>query len=436
LSFRAYYPVRGQTSYSYFEVPTMQNTLSRLRKADYMLAEATDRPAGADAVPLIFKHQMARVTVILTPGDEAEGETFQFVTIGVNGRTIENGITTGEILGIESYKKDENTFIAILPPQEPSPNSQFIVVNSSSTYLLYGIPRLEKGKSYTLNLQVGHDGLKLGGITVEEWNTQDMDQGEAVDPTVWDGISYTQPADYDANNPGTVTINTAAELAWLAQQSNNSTGYTFELNADIDLNNQEWIPIGRSGGAFMGTFDGQGHTVSNMLCTTSQYAGLFGRINGATVQNVTVSGNVSYDAKPTYPGNQGGITGYALNSTITGCTNKCTVTAMGEYTQSYAGGIAGYVFSDSEGNTSRLTGNTNLGNVSNEGYWKSCVGSIIGCADAAANSSIILTDNDYSNGNPSGVCIGYCRISYSNGSITINETPATNEQPYPVPSQP
>lgn len=184
LSFKAYYPVTEGTSYSGFQVPSGQRELRLLRKADYMLAEATDRTAGA-AVPLTFKHQLAKVTVVLTPGDEAEGETFSMMTIESYGSAIENGTTTGGYYGIGAYKKDANTFIAILPPQEAKPDEKFITLYaaspSSKEYTLTGIPKLDKGKAYTLNLQVGHDGVKLGGITVEEWNTQDMDKGEAVE---------------------------------------------------------------------------------------------------------------------------------------------------------------------------------------------------------------------------------------------------------------
>ena len=42
---------------------------------------------------------------------------------------------------------------------------------------------------------------------------------------------------------------------------------TVKLTADIDLQNEEWTPIGNIEAFFQGTFDGQGHTISNLKIT-------------------------------------------------------------------------------------------------------------------------------------------------------------------------
>lgn len=54
----------------------------------------------------------------------------------------------------------------------------------------------------------------------------------------------------------------------------NFKGETVKLTASINLNNEEWTPIGKSGATFQGTFDGQGNTVSNLKITraTSNFA--------------------------------------------------------------------------------------------------------------------------------------------------------------------
>lgn len=173
-----------------------------------------------------------------------------------------------------------------------------------------------------------------------------------------------------------------------------------------------------------------------MKCTTSQYAGLFGLLQGATVQGVTVSGSVSF-AATTKVGYLGGIAGNVVSSTITGCTNRCTVSATGNESQSYVGGIAGYVINQDNGGTCTLTGNTNTGSVSTSEHQYSTAGGIIGSAVSnVSNSSITLTGNTYDGGTPSDVCIGKC--SFANGStITIDgKNDATNGKPYPVPQQP
>ena len=271
-------------------------------------------------------------------------------------------------------------------------------------------------------------------VTVSDGWTGEA-ENEEIPQLVWDGTATSQPAGYDANSPGVVEITSAPELAWLAQQGKSKyfEGFTFKLTADIDLNHHEWLPIG-SIYDFKGTFDGQHHTVSNMKCTTSQNAGLFGKLQGATVQDVTVSGSVSF-AATSENGYLGGIAGYVVSSTITGCTNQCTVSVTGDEKYSYVGGIAGRVNS-TVGSTSTLSGNTNTGNVSTNGHQSSTAAGIIGYAfSSSANSSITLTGNTYDGGTPADVCIGICTI-LDGATITINETGATSGKPYPVPQQP
>lgn len=270
-------------------------------------------------------------------------------------------------------------------------------------------------------------------VTVSDGWTGEA-ENEEIPQLVWDGTTTSQPAGYVANSPGEVEITSAPELAWLAQQNNTFENYTFKLTADIDLNHHEWKPIGSSY-QFKGTFDGQNHTVSNMKCTTSQYAGLFALLQGATVQGVTVSGSVSF-AATTKVGYLGGIAGNVVSSTITGCTNRCTVSATGNEYQSYVGGIAGYVINQDTGSTCTLSGNTNTGNVSPNEHQFSTAGGIIGYAISAVSGSIItLTGNTYDGGTPSDVCIGKCSFA-NGGTITIDQTAATNDKPYPVPQQP
>lgn len=264
------------------------------------------------------------------------------------------------------------------------------------------------------------------------WTTPDDEH--TIPQLVWDGTTTSQPAGYDATTPGVVEITSAPELAWLAQQNNTFENYTFRLTADIDLNHHEWKPIGTPTRNFKGTFDGQNHTVSNLKCTTTSEAGLFGYLYGATVKDITVSGSVSF-AATSKKGYLGGIAGQVTKSTITGCTNQCTVSATENGYLGYVGGIAGYVCTIDDGTISTLSGNTNTGNVSTNRHSSSYAGGIIGyVASTASGSSITLTSNTYSGGTPSNVCIGMCTFIY--GTITIDGTEATNEKPYPVPQQP
>lgn len=76
----------------------------------------------------------------------------------------------------------------------------------------------------------------------------------AADPPVIDG--YYQ-------------IGTASDLKWFYQQTiGEHQDYNAKLTADIDLSGVRLILIGSTSNKYSGTFDGDGHTISNY---TSNY---------------------------------------------------------------------------------------------------------------------------------------------------------------------
>lgn len=118
-------------------------------------------------------------------------------------------------------------------------------------------------------------------------------------------------------------ISTVGQLKYLASQVNDGIEYTgkfFKLGNDIDLDNEHWVPIGKpideipnnqepsskdnAYYGFAGTFDGNGHVISNLkieqypavpyvVTSDTKFKGLFGIVkNGAVIKNVTIE-NVS-----------------------------------------------------------------------------------------------------------------------------------------------
>lgn len=90
-------------------------------------------------------------------------------------------------------------------------------------------------------------------------------------------------------------ISTAEGLKWFRDKVNGGEyDVCAVLTADIDLNDEEWTPIGI--GAYInlgkypytGTFDGKGHTIKGLNVTTESCGGLFAWINGGTILNLTV----------------------------------------------------------------------------------------------------------------------------------------------------
>lgn len=125
-------------------------------------------------------------------------------------------------------------------------------------------------------------------------------------------------------------------------------GKHIALAADIDLGGAEWTPIGigtRKGSGFAsgstpfaGTFDGAGHRIRGLQITVApdaDYAvGLFGILNGATVQNLVVEkANIAVRKNEL----AGIVCGLMVNdSSVTGATTSGTIVG-----KAGIGGIAG-----------------------------------------------------------------------------------------------
>ncbi|MBQ8833720.1 MAG: hypothetical protein IJ001_02185 [Oscillospiraceae bacterium] len=132
------------------------------------------------------------------------------------------------------------------------------------------------------------------------------------------------------NESGVYEISNAGQLYWFAEKVNSGeTAISAVLTADIVVNTgvlesqsigsfRKWTPIGISGKEYAGTFDGANHTISGLLCS-EQYGsgiGLFGRVSGATIQNVGIE-----DSSFAAEGAVGGLVGYAVDAVIRNCYN-------------------------------------------------------------------------------------------------------------------
>ncbi|MCQ2405658.1 MAG: hypothetical protein MJ067_00380, partial [Oscillospiraceae bacterium] len=192
-----------------------------------------------------------------------------------------------------------------------------------------------------------------------------------------------------------ISISTADQLVEFAKKVNeenkNFRGQTVKLAADIDLAGIVWTPVGDVNGypgkSFSGTFDGDGHTISNLTASDSRpdyaTAGLFGSLLG-TIKNVTLE-NVTV----TSTHYAGAICGYssANASTITNCHVKGgTITSEPEKIGNgydngdKVGGIIGYIV-----NGDKVT-DCSVEDVTVNGYRD--IGGIVGCATGGAAAGV------------------------------------------------
>ena len=148
-----------------------------------------------------------------------------------------------------------------------------------------------------------------------------------------------------------------------------NTGACGKLTANIDLENEEWTPIGKNDTSpYEGIFKGEHYTIKGLKVTSGEYAGLFGYIRGATIADVTLTGG-SISTTGKYAG---GIVAYAQSGTITGCGNENPVTG-GSFTcvGGIVGAIRGSIRIDSSYNTGTIAGTSDNNVIS-------CVGGLIG----------------------------------------------------------
>ena len=188
-------------------------------------------------------------------------------------------------------------------------------------------------------------------------------------------------------------IANAGQLYWFADYVNSGEYYYDEdhepnaiLTADIVVNSnlfdasgnisQEvyynlyysnsmiyWTPIG-SGPAFVGIFDGQGHTISGLIGEGDGCVGLFGLTYDATIKNLGVIGSEFYARAYV-----GGIIGRAEGETeVINCFNTSYIYSDDE-DESNAGGICGYI-----SNGSSITNCYSTGTVNGGVYTGSIVG--------------------------------------------------------------
>ncbi len=192
---------------------------------------------------------------------------------------------------------------------------------------------------------VGQTAIAVADTAGHDHEADAVDEAPPADP--WEYKS--QPGGYFSEGDGSsgtpYIIQTAQELANLAYAINHDDTATYskcyyQFGADINLGGeQSWTPIGDASYKFQGHFDGAGFTVSGLYIDSDEdYQGLFGFIENATIQNLTVAGEVTGRA------NVGGIVGIAIGSTIANCVNTCTLSA-----KSSVGGIAGSIETGSTG---------------------------------------------------------------------------------------
>lgn len=288
--------------------------------------------------------------------------------------------------------------------------------------------------------------------------------GNSADPSKLTNITYEA---WDGYPDGNVTkISNASQLLAFATAVNNGSFGENDiavLTADIDCSSisSGWVPIGNAtsnwvsnkptvtaGNAFLGTFNGQGHTIRNLVLTDTEttagkHFGLFGMLgSGAMVQDFIIDESCSLTVTSSVSHSAGMIAGVASEATVRDITSYAPLT--------YQGGASGYFHMALIGGMYANAADCSVINVTNYGKINAVntanynagatglhVAGIAGFAHGASKKNIITTCVNYGNmtsqaGRTSGILgaanarttIQGC-TNYGNQLNTMNKTDGT-----------
>lgn len=281
-------------------------------------------------------------------------------------------------------------------------------------------------------------------ITQIELARHDAAARDSYPHALWGAWAQTQPSKGDGKVDNPYIITKAEELAWFRDQVNSGNNkicakiadnvevidlkdFCHAADASQNLKELSWEPIGNSDWSYVGTFDGNGKTITNLYINATQaYMGLFGRIYKSTIKNLTFeNANVTNTEN-----NIGILAGYAGNgNTLQNIkiSNTCQIKGGNDFT----GGIAGYLDGNAYNcvNYATVQGTEDVGGL--VGYFESgtikdCanygditgtsnVGNLIGNAYTCNLNNVLGTGNvTATNTKPGGILVGI--IENSSGS--------------------
>ena len=362
------------TTFAWF-TDTASTGVNKIQAGNLKVDIVDESGNSLDGKTLNFKDFNGKTDILWEPGATFFTQGFKIANEGnlaLKYKVVVSGITgdTGllkvmkfDVVSAMTKTGSEVNFTAtpgqLLPSATGTPSV-------SDVYYLRGRMAENAGNEYK--------NMTLTGISVTVYATQLASEFDSIDnkydenadysADVWDGTSATAAELTVATDTTamTVTIDSGKLLAALAKAVNDSkdySDYTIKLTKNLDLNGNEWTPIGqKNGNKFKGTFDGQGYVVTGLKISEAKadafdgYVAFFGGTDGATIKNLTVAGSVTGKEAA-------GIVGKGVNTTLENCHNKATITA----TESKAAGIVASL------DKGTLKNCTNSGAITTKGAW-------------------------------------------------------------------
>ena len=186
VTYSAFYPVVSGASTANFTLPTNQQRLENLAKADYMtctVENATDD--GSRILRLGMNRKMAKV--IMTLADVGGQGKVQGVKIGsyqgyTNGEVVSGTSLISPFITVpEGGKAGQNgcTYTAIVAPGKAGTTATFVSLNYlGEDLVLPGIPELKPAKCYEFTLKVEGSIISISEPIVSPWDSGTLSGGD------------------------------------------------------------------------------------------------------------------------------------------------------------------------------------------------------------------------------------------------------------------
>ena len=341
MTFKAYYPATDGTSMTAFTLPADQSSADKIALADYMTRQQTCNNESSTDITLYLERQTARVIVTISGFNDQydnDEKTVSNVSIYSEASGIADGNPTGSSTEIQPYAQGNggqgSTYTALVVPGYGDSGARFITLTDGegSTLRVKGIPELEAGKSYTFNLVVGKNTIKVQSVTVQDWTTGETlaggqaTEGSASTPldnttTAWTAGTYAVPAG-GLTYSDAVTVSGNVTLILTA-------GETLTLNKGISLASGATLTVQGTGTMTVNGTNGADNNSNEMEASGGSGTAAISGSGTLVLTSGTVTaiggngGNVS-DYMPECKGGHGAA---AISCTLT--VNGGTLTATG-----------------------------------------------------------------------------------------------------------
>lgn len=280
--------------------------------------------------PASAKATQEQSNVWLTKGDDQD--MYKVVQIGLVDDQAYNKLLSSAKIGIDKeYSNDAYKMDDYLPVVYTAPSTIDYLeepYNANRANAGEGIIVHDKAK-YKLEKYTPNNYL----YWLSTWVTfQDHKPNhsivDGVDEGGWDGVG---------------NIHTPQQLAWfisLVNGENGATASTFEnqtinITDDISMDGHVWVPIGTPTHPFKGTFEGNGHVITDMYGSLVQAnMGMFGYTDRATIQDAVMSTRFTGTND-----NLGTVVGTMNSGTLSNVEGAGSIT--NKYTEGNMGGLVG-----------------------------------------------------------------------------------------------